>query len=191
MNVVCVLLAAGLGTRMDGDKLLTLVEGKMLIEHAAALAKSLPFSESVAVVRPGDEAVLTTVEKAGLRPVFNPYPARGIASSLVIGLSDVMRSDPDGVLFLVGDQPRLTAKTVESMLRAFESDPESIVRPRSSSGKPGNPVLFPKSLFPELAALTGDTGGKTVVAAHPDRVRFILCASDELRDIDAPQDLRA
>jgi molybdenum cofactor cytidylyltransferase len=35
----------------------------------------------------------------------------------------------------------------------------------TAAGRPGNPVLWPASLFPALARLVGDTGGRALLAA--------------------------
>ena len=37
----------------------------------------------------------------------------------------------------------------------------------------GNPVIFPKQLFDELMALTGDKGGKRVARQHPELVHKV------------------
>lgn len=189
MRIACVLLAAGLGTRMGGDKLLKKVRGEALIARAASLAAALPFSAKVAVVRPGDAGVINAAEGAGLTPVANPNPTRGIASSLVIGLDAAIKSGADGALFLVADQPELRKETVGAMLTLFEAHPEAIIRPASADGTAGNPVLFPMALFGELMQLTGDTGGKAVIRNHPERVLTVLCEKAELRDVDTPRDI--
>lgn len=63
--------------------------------------------------------------------------------------------------------------------------------PLPSGGKPGSPVIFPRALFGELCALEGDRGGREVIAAHPELVRFIPVAERRAGvDIDTPEDAR-
>ena len=51
-------------------------------------------------------------------------------------------------------------------------------------------MIFPRDLFGELAALTGDTGGGAVIRAHPDRLALVEVSSPrELADVDTPADL--
>jgi molybdenum cofactor cytidylyltransferase len=57
------------------------------------------------------------------------------------------------------------------------------------AGRRGNPVLFDRSVFPELLAIEGDQGARAVLAA--DRARVRLVAFDDARplaDIDTPED---
>jgi molybdenum cofactor cytidylyltransferase len=57
------------------------------------------------------------------------------------------------------------------------------------AGTIGVPALFERSLFPELLALSGSTGAKPVLEAHPtDVVR--LPWPDGAKDIDRPEDLQ-
>ena len=54
----------------------------------------------------------------------------------------------------------------------------------------GNPAVFPRDLFGELAALTGDVGGGAVIRRHPERLILVEAASPrELADVDTPADL--
>jgi molybdenum cofactor cytidylyltransferase len=46
------------------------------------------------------------------------------------------------------------------------------VRPQAS-GRPGNPVLFSASLFPELIREEGDRGGRNVILRHQDDVCYV------------------
>ena len=51
-------------------------------------------------------------------------------------------------------------------------------------------MVFPRALYPELLALTGDTGGSAVLRRHPERLRLVEAASPgELEDVDRPEDL--
>ena len=52
----------------------------------------------------------------------------------------------------------------------------------------GNPVIFPKQLFDELMALTGDKGGKRVARQHPELVHKVYVSEKELSDMDYKED---
>jgi len=58
-------------------------------------------------------------------------------------------------------------------------------------GRPGNPKLFDRRLLPDLLRLTGDTGARDLVAAHPEwvhRVEVGDLGSDTDVDVEADLD---
>ena len=77
-----------------------------------------------------------------------------------------------------------------SLLEIFRAHPEDICS-LSCQGTRGSPALSPAAFFPELSALTGDTGGGQIIRRHPDRLRLVeVLDPRELSDIDRPEDLR-
>ena len=125
--------------------------------------------------------------RLGCLPVLNCHPWEGISASIRLGL--LAAKDADGALFAVCDQPHLTTESILRLLNSFEKSPESI-HALSWQGRRGNPVVFPRALYPELLALTGDTGGSAVLRRHPERLRLVEAASPgELEDVDRPEDL--
>ena len=148
MKIALVLTAAGNSTRFGSDKLAFPIDGKPMLLHALELYDRLgeQFVSRVVVLKTGAEERRMIAERMEYRVVENPAPERGIASSVVLGTQEALKSEPDGILYAVGDQPRVTETTVSALLSAFEKDPTRIVAP-IANGKRGNPVLFPKSLF--------------------------------------------
>ena len=48
-------------------------------------------------------------------------------------------------------------------------------------------MVFPKALYPELMALSGDTGGSAVIRAHRDLLTLTEVGDPaELVDVDTP-----
>jgi len=59
-----------------------------------------------------------------------------------------------------------------------------------AGGRRGNPVLFDRRHFAEIGGLTGDTGARGVLLAHPDAVvELPVDDSAVLIDIDRPEDI--
>jgi CTP:molybdopterin cytidylyltransferase MocA len=52
-------------------------------------------------------------------------------------------------------------------------------------------VLYGRRLFPELAALDGESAGKTVIARHRAEAVAVAWPASALLDVDAPADLEA
>ena len=193
MNVGCVLLAAGAGKRFGGEKLLYEVDGVSLIARALALFAGAPFSARVCVVRTGAERISALANAAGFHAAVNPDADRGVGTSVSAGTLAALerRPDLDGILYAVGDQPYLTRASVTRLLEAFEREPDKIVS-LSYGGERGNPAVFPRAFFAELAALGEDVGGGAVIRRHPEMLRLVEAdAAKELADLDVrPEDGR-
>ena len=59
-------------------------------------------------------------------------------------------------------------------------------------GKRGNPVLWARRFFPEMAKLSGDSGAKHLIGEHADLVCEVEMAGEAaITDIDTPEALAA
>ena len=185
MRLGCVLLASGFGRRFGGNKLLAQAGGVPLYRRALERLAPLPLAR-VAVTSQYPQ-VLELARSLGFLALDNPGAAEGISAGIRLGVGAM--AGMDGVLFAVCDQPWLTTESIQRLLDCF-TESSSHIWARSWQGKRGNPVVFPADLLPELAALTGDTGGGAVIRRHPERLRLAQAASPrELADVDAPADL--
>lgn len=185
MKIGCVLLASGSGERFGGNKLCARTEGLSLFSRALDVFPAELFA--VRVVTSRYAPLLEEGRTAGWLPLYNPDAGEGISAGIRLGLQAA--GEMDGVLFAVSDQPWLARESVARLTAAFAQEPSSITA-LSFRGKRGNPVIFPRDLFPELLKLTGDTGGSAVIRNHPGRLRLVEAADGrELRDVDTPGDL--
>ena len=182
------LLAAGQSRRMRGaDKLMQEVEGMPLLRRAARIARQA--SDRVLVTLPPAphprHAAL-----AGLDVVAIPVP--DAAEGMNAGLRRALAALPDqvpGAMVLLADLPDLRASDLKKMIEAFENRGENLIlRGATQGGQPGHPVLFDRALFGELAALCGDGGARSVVAAHRHRLRLVRLPGQRARtDLDTPE----
>ena len=184
MRLGAVLMASGAGRRFGGNKLLHPVEGVPMILRAFAAAPAELFSRGCVVSCYPE--ILALAGERGYIPVPNPDAAQGQSASVRLGLSAL--ADLDGVMFCVCDQPWLRRSSVEGLLADFSAHPGCVCS-LSWRGERGSPAVFPRDLFPELLALTGDRGGGGVIRAHSSRLRLVeASAAEELRDVDeAPE----
>lgn len=123
----------------------------------------------------------------GARAADSPESKKGLSYTIRAGLDAVgTLGDGDFLLFVVADQPWLTAKTVSRLLGRAQPGVEAACA--AYDGRMGNPMLFSAALAPELWELTGDHGGRGVAHRH-------LCETvqvddpRELCDVDAPEDM--
>ena len=184
MKIACILLASGYGRRYGGNKLLALWEGEPLYRRAFAALPPALFSPAVVTSQYGQ--ILSDAGRAGYLALQNCHPWEGVSAGIRLGLQAAWRSD--GALFAVCDQPNLTTNSIINLLNAFRESPGRI-HALSWQGRKGNPVIFPKALYPELIALTGDTGGSAVIRAHRDLLALTEAGDPaELLDVDTPRE---
>jgi molybdenum cofactor cytidylyltransferase len=120
--------------------------------------------------------------------VVNPRFAEGMSSSLKLGLKYAGR-EADAVIIALGDQPFVLPTTIDMLVAAYEESKARIVIP-TYQGARGNPVLFDKGVFPQMATIRGDTGAKSVVQKNAaDVLEVEVPDMGVLVDIDTPSDL--
>ncbi|VVT29443.1 Molybdopterin-guanine dinucleotide biosynthesis protein MobA [Roseovarius sp. EC-HK134] len=166
MGAVAILVpAAGASSRMRGtDKLLEMVRGQPLLRDRVTLA--LGTGCDVAVTLPPEGLARRTALK-GLDATLLPVPdaATGMSASLRAGATWAMAEGVTALMVLLPDLPDLTADDMKIMLQV--NDYEHIFRACDADGTPGHPVILPARLLPDLAQITGDTGARDLLRAHP------------------------
>lgn len=178
--IAAVFLASGRGRRFGGDKLLWPVEG---IPMAERVFRTLP-EEIPGFVVTGSRDVAALAHKyPHLAIVENKDGPDDVAATIHLGVG-ALPKEAEGALFFVCDQPWLKPSSVLRLVEAFQKDPTKIYV-LSYKDRMGNPCLFPRDLFPSLATLPADTGGKAVIADNRDRACFVPAAeARELEDVD-------
>jgi molybdenum cofactor cytidylyltransferase len=114
----------------------------------------------------------------------------GLSTSLKAGIAAVPAS-ADGALVLLGDMPTINAALIDRMIAAFSPADGRSICVAMHEHKRGNPVLWAKEFFPDIAKLTGDLGAKPLLGANEDVVCEIEAGGAALRDIDTPEALQA
>ena len=190
MKLACLLTAAGASSRFGTDKLQIPIGGQPMGVHALDILSQVPFDLRVLVTSKDKEYLNEAAVKRGFDVVINPEPIQGMSSSVRLGTEHILTTgEYDGILYAVADQPNLSAASVKKLIDAFEREPACIWAPEAE-GKRGNPVIFPASLFPELMQISGDRGGRQVIAAHRELLRTVQVQAWELKDIDRKEDMR-
>ena len=191
MKLACLLTAAGSGSRFGEDKLRLPVAGQPMGVHALDVLQASPFALRVLVTSADKEYLMEAARERGFAVVVNAAPEQGMSSSVRMGTAYICQADTyDGILYTVADQPFLKAATIQQLIKSFEKEPCCIWAPEAN-GRRGNPVLFPASLFEELLQVTGDRGGRQVIAAHQNLLRTVTVPPQELKDIDTKEDMRS
>ena len=183
--IASVILAAGASTRMGRPKMLLPVAGSTLLASAVTPHLAAGIGRVVVVLGPEAEAVRQGVglpDDPRLRVVVNGDWREGMASSLKRGLREC--GPAQAVLVALGDQPGVTAERVGRIVDAWRPGVPLVVPVHD--GRAGHPVLFARSLWSELEALSGDVGARDVVRRHA--AEAVRVEWEPLADLDTPAD---
>jgi CTP:molybdopterin cytidylyltransferase MocA len=188
-GVSAILLAAGGGSRFGGGKLLAPYRGRPLIEVALANLADAPVDETVVVIGADAKRLREVCEPHGVRVVENPGWAEGMSTSVRAGLG-ALEPGARAAVVLLADQPLVGAGAVGRLVEAFERGAKVAVA--TYGGRPRNPVLFSREVWPLLEAeLSGDEGARPFLRQHPELVRQVPCEGiGDPADVDTAEDLR-
>ena len=181
------ILAAGSSSRMRGrDKLLETVDGMPLLRQRALAA--LGASTHIVITLPDlAHARADMIRDLPVTVIPVPDSATGMAASLRRGVAAL--PECNYFMVLLADLPELTIVDLTKLIASIGPD-HLIFRGTSSDGTPGHPIVFSTSLRRLFAKLTGDSGGKDIIAAH--RTKLIpLPNHHATRDLDTPEDWAA
>jgi molybdenum cofactor cytidylyltransferase len=174
------------------------LDGRPLVGHVLAAARVAGLGRLVLVLGGDATAVRADLVAAdpdaldGVLVAVNPAAERGLATSLRLGLAAAAADPrPDGVLILLGDQPRIRPAVVTALLgAAAPKDALAVVADHEGDRVP-NPVLL---LLPQgltlVDELDGDRGLGLLLAARPERVLRVPVAGAN-PDVDTPAHLAA
>ena len=189
-NVSALVLAAGRSTRMGPvNKLLVPVGGRAMVR---AVVEQLEGS----IVRPivvvtGHEAERVGEALAGTqaRLVHNPAYREGLSGSIRAGLSALPESAGAAIICL-GDMPLVASRHVGKLVAAFDPEEGREICVPVFEGKRGNPVLFARRFFEEVAAIRGDVGARHLIGEYEEHVCEVpMDDRAVLFDVDSPQAL--
>jgi molybdenum cofactor cytidylyltransferase len=189
-SLAAVLLAGGASRRFGlKNKLLADAGGKPMVAKVAREILDGGVSELIVVTGAEHDAYVAAL--AGLPASFveNPEWDEGIGGSIAVGVSALPPSHA-GVFIVPGDLPNLTADVFHRLAAAFAADPHHpIVVPVTAQGEQRNPVLWPRRHFPELDALSGPMGGKSLLdTLRNERLDVVFDDESLFADIDTPDD---
>ena len=162
-------------------------DGRPLVRHVAEAALASKADEVVVVLgHEADEIKAMLPQDGRLRTVMNADYASGQSASVRTAIG-TLRSEAKAVVFLLGDQPTVTAAIIDAVIEAYRVRPAAIVQPEYR-GTPGHPVLFSRALFSELQAVAGDAGGREVLRRHLGVRAVVKLDCEAPGDVDTAAD---
>lgn len=183
-----ILLAAGKGKRFDPtgrqNKLLRLLPGGDTIVATAARNLEAATDSVLVVIPPESSRLAAHLQSLGYPTTECIDAASGMAASLVHAVRQTRHAR--GWIIALGDMPFVRPATIQSLIAALREGADIAV-PVCNDVR-GNPVGFSRRHAAALLELTGDTGARSLVRAHP--VQEVPVDDQGIfHDVDTPSDL--
>jgi len=195
--ISCVLLAAGLSSRMEGrNKLLMSLEGKIILAHTLEALLASEADEVVVVLGHQIKEIQFFLDSNNyaVKTVYNKHFATGMTSSIKAGVEKVS-SEADGIMICLADMPFIKPNQYNQIIEGFnqakQSSPDTIVIP-CYHGKRGNPVIFSTTYKSEILSHEKMEGCKGLIKDHPQNVIEInLTIKSITQDIDTQEEFES
>ena len=189
-----IVLAAGQSIRFGEPKQLLDWRGQPFVRAVAKNALDAGLSPVVVVTGASAEQVVAALKGLDVKVVRNDEWESGQASSIKAGILSLIQPPPGrveevgGAIFLLADQPQVTAPLVRALVEKHARGLYPIVAPMVMDRR-ANPVLFDRATFSDLLTLEGDVGGRAIF--HKHRVEYLPWHDDRLLlDVDTPEHYR-
>jgi molybdenum cofactor cytidylyltransferase len=167
-----IVLASGLSKRFGSrNKLLMPVGGVAIVRRTVEAYLGAGLDPVVVVIGNDSQAVGAALSGLSVIRVENPDFREGQSRALVRGVRALPVAISAAIIG-VADQPFLTPTVIERLATSYREFRAHVVAPRYD-GRRGNPVLFDRSLFPELMMVEGDQGGRGVLDQHQKEIVWV------------------
>jgi molybdenum cofactor cytidylyltransferase len=185
--VTGLVLGAGGSRRLGQPKQLLPFGDGTLLGHVVGVARAAALDQVVVAIGGAAEGVRAQVDLEGADVVVNEHYGAGCSSSIAAALSVV---DPraEVLVLLLGDQPGVTAATVDALVAGRGDAPLAVCRYEDGRG---HPIAFARSVFDDLANLHGDKGVWRLLERYGDDVVEVPIAGPLPLDVDTHEDYEA
>jgi molybdenum cofactor cytidylyltransferase len=190
MGKICaIVLAAGESLRMGIPKMLLPFEGDTMIGKVLNSIEQSEVDERILVLGANREIISDAVRDHELITCINYNYKDGMLSSVVAGIGAVP-AGIEAVIVFQGDQPLITAETINLIINTFRKCGKGIVVPVVSC-KRGHPLLISSGYFDIIRDLDKNVGLRSLLELYSDDI-FEVRSDDKgvLIDFDTPQEYR-
>ncbi|RBP44926.1 molybdenum cofactor cytidylyltransferase [Garciella nitratireducens] len=185
--VTAVILASGIAKRFGENKLLMPLGEKKVIEHVIDHVKKSKVEDIFLIYGHHQKEFKDIAKIKEIKLIYNEKYNLGQSYGVKRAVKR-LENKAEGILFLLGDQPFLTSRTINQLVRCFKKNPEKIIVPLYD-GKRGNPVIFGKNFFGQIKKINGDKGPREIIEKYENQVVFVpINDIMENFDIDTKED---
>ena len=150
-------------------------------------ARACRFDQLLVAIGGAADAVRAGVDLRGAGVVVNDAYGSGCSSSIAAAL-DALDPRCDVLVLLLGDQPGVTACTVDALLAGRGGAPLAVCAYEDGRG---HPFAFERHVFGELAALHGDKAVWKLLDRRPGDVAEVPVPGRVPLDVDTWDDYEA
>jgi molybdenum cofactor cytidylyltransferase len=165
-------------------KLLLPFAGKTIVESTVDAILQAQVDEVIVVLGHAAEKVREVLRQRPVQFVYNPAYQSGMASSIHAGLT-ALAPDAGAVMISLADLPLVQSAELNLLMSSFLSAREKTIAVPTFAGQSGNPVIFDLRYRPEMLALRGDIGCKSILSRHHEAVLEVeMPTANVLEDVD-------
>ena len=185
MSLAIVILAAGASSRMRGrDKLFESVGGTPILTRLVHFAQDCG-DVYVTLPHPDHPRHNLLTDTRALH-IYVPDAADGMSASIKRACAAVSETSATGMMILTGDLPDLTEAHFAQICAEWAKDETRYVQAKDRDGKPGHPVIIPKSGWDDIETLQGDIGLRNIL--REKRIEYVSFQDyGPTLDLDTPE----
>ncbi|MGB5498453.1 MAG: nucleotidyltransferase family protein [Maribacter sp.] len=189
-NIAVIILAAGESSRMQQTKQLLPWGTSTLLGNAIAKALQSNSKKVFVVLGAKAESIQLQCDATDVTWILNKNWKKGMGSSISCAINYLrsLKTDYEGILIMLCDQPLIDTEYINTMISTFKKSGKGIVATVYKHGK-GVPVLFHKKYLGDLTNLSGNLGAKKVIANNSKDV-FDIFPNGKEKDLDTMEEYR-
>ena len=185
--ICAIVLSAGCSTRMGTQKLLLPFGKNTVVSHIVNQFIESEVEETYVVTGHQAEQVTEELSDKPVTIIHNPIYMTGMLSSVRAGVGNIS-SKYEAMIIALGDQPSVTTKLVNEIVRCYSETRERIIIPEYN-GKRGHPLLLSTTFINEILTNFDDVGLRGLLRVHENEIYGMnVSDSSVISDMDYPED---
>ncbi len=187
-----IVLAAGQSKRLGHAKQLVRYQKRSLINIVMEAAITSSLDDIIVVLGHNHKQIRRQLKPfenpSNMVVVINTNFKAGLSRSIQTGL-DYVDSHHQAAMFILGDQPLINKFAIDALIDQYIASSKGICQPVCGERR-GNPTIFHRRYFQMIHRLSGDTGARHVIQAHPRDVHLFETKDPAyFFDIDTQKDI--
>lgn len=180
-------LGAGASQRFGPPKQLLPFRGTTMLGWVVDQAQhAVGLDEVVVVLGRAAGEIRERMDFGAARVVENPVFGEGCSSSYRAGIG-ALNSESAAIMIILGDLPGITPEIIDQLAGEWRQRDAPIAL-CSYEGRKGHPMIFARSMFPQLVDLHGDKAAWKLVDANAALVQEVHFSFPYPDDINTPAD---